>query len=196
MKKLMMIGAVIAATVAFAQEPAPVCECKEGKPCICGEGCQCGSAAPACECKGVQPCQCEGECKCPPKGPECGERKCGPRGPECGERKCGPRGPECGERKCGPRGPECGERRPCGGDDVPRFVKCNCCPECKGLILLPPRGMMRKGGFECGKKGPKHGFGPRGNFRPECGNGPCPAPEAAPAPEVPAPQEPVPAPAE
>ena len=128
MKKLTMAFAIALATFAFAQEvPTPACACKAGAPCICGEKCEC-AAKPACACKAGAPCVCGKEnCDCP-KPPKCGMDKRGFRG----------KGPGCGM----------GAQRP--DRDVPRFVKCNCCPECKGLILLPPAN-CRFGMPKCGK---------------------------------------------
>ena len=86
--------------------------------------------APQCESKEGAPCK-------------CGDEKI--------ERKCGEfKGPRHGHHGMHHRGMQRGEQ------GVPRFVKCNCCPDCKGLILLPPAPPA----FENGK-------------RPECGKGPC-----------------------
>ena len=149
MKKLMIIAAIAVAGFAFAQEagvpPPPPAEA----PAAISECAKEPEAAPKCPCGA--------------------EKKCGPK-PECAGQK-----PGC-ERKGGEfRGPrhhgQHGMRHGMGGK--PRFQKCNCCPECKGFIMLPP---------ECGC-GPKDA--PEGKGCP-CGKGPqcdCPKPGApAPAP--------------
>lgn len=127
-------------------------------------------------------CPCAGECACG-KGPAC----------DCAQPAAeAPKPPEGKDFR--PRGP----RRP-----MPKFKKCECCPECKGVILpeRPPRG--ERPGFK-GPRGERPAFkGPRGP-KPEaakgcactgecaCGKGPacdCPPPPAPAEAPAPAPAE-------
>lgn len=93
MKRLIVIAAICACGMVFAQEaeaPAPEppkCECKQGKPCECPPPCECAD----------------------------GEKK-----------------KDGGEfRKRGPRG------KNAPGNRI-KVKKCDCCPECKGVVILPP----------------------------------------------------------
>ena len=136
-------------------------------------------------------CPCAGECACG-KGPAC----------DCAQPAAeAPKPPEGKDfRQRGPRRP------------MPKFKKCECCPDCKGVILpeRPPRGERgefkgsrgERGEFK-GPRGERPAFkGPRGP-KPEaakgcacagecaCGKGPaCDCPPPAPA------EAPAPAPAE
>ena len=112
MKKLMAMAAVCMAGIVFAQEPevAPAPEAAPAEP-------------PKCECVAGKPCEC-------PKPCECGGENKGPRHGEF--RKDGRMGhrPEM-------RGPH-GRKGPGMHRQGPKFKKCDCCPECKGVIILPP----------------------------------------------------------
>ncbi len=124
MKKLMMIAALCVSGMVFAQEaepvPAPECAPCEGQKCECAP-----DKGPKCECAAGKPCECPKPCKCG----------------EGGERKC-PKGGEF--RRPGEKGPRHGMRGEHGKGDRPmhhrgpKFKKCDCSPECKGIILLPP----------------------------------------------------------
>ena len=110
MKKLIAIAALSMAGIVFAQEPevAPAPEAAPVPP-------------PQCECVAGKPCVCPEPCKCG------GEEK---KGPRCGEfRKHGGRHGRPGMRGHEGRGMH---------RQGPKFKKCDCCPECQGIIILPP----------------------------------------------------------
>lgn len=152
MKKLIAMAALCMAGVVFAQEqeaaPAP-----EAAP-----------EAPKCECGAGKPCECPKPCKCG------GEEKKGPRGEF--RRHGGMHGQRPGMR--GPQGQ--------GGRgmhrQMPKFKKCECCLECKGVIILPPDSQEGEPLFKLFKG---EGNGPRPEMKrpqgqkPECG---CAKPEA------------------
>ncbi len=56
-------------------------------------------------------------------------------------------------RQRGMRGPQ----RP-----APKFKKCECCPDCKGIIILPPNATEGEPLFKAFGEGPR---GPRGEFK-------------------------------
>ena len=72
---------------------------------------------------------------------------------------------------------------------MPKFKKCECCPECKGVIILPPNAEEGEPLF---KLFGGEGRGPRPEFKgrpgckgPKCGEGPkCGCPKG-PKPEQP-----------
>ena len=183
MKKMIAMALMCAAGFAFAQEaaqpeapqglpppPPPPCQMTD-RPACPAPGPQC--ACPKDECKCPKPeCKCTGECKCPPPPPPF----CDKAGRPC------PPPPACD--KVAPRG-------------MPQFEKCNCCPDCKGVII--PEDFFTRGPRHGMKHGRRHGkghgrMGPRPHrhgMRPI--PPPPPAPEAA-APEAPAPEAPVAAP--
>ena len=190
MKNLVVAVALFAAGTLFAapcgeackgakEGPKAACECKSGKPCKCGPECKCPPKGDKCKCKSGKPCKCGPECKCPPKGDKC---KC-KSGKPC---KCGP---EC---KCPPKGDKCkcdkaaGERRGPGegrhGRRGPKFKKCDCSPNCPGVIILPPDSEEGEPLFKLfgGKGRPGEGMGRgRGRRHCKCGKGPdcdCPRP--------------------
>ena len=124
----------------------------------CGEAGSCAKDGPkaACECKSGKPCKCAPECKCADKGDKC---------------KCD-KGPGEGRRGQGPHG-----RR------MPKYKKCDCSPNCPGVIILPPDSEEGEPLFKLfkeqgGKPGEGMGRG-RGRRPCKCGKGPncdCPRP--------------------
>ncbi|MBR0197448.1 MAG: hypothetical protein IJQ34_04885 [Kiritimatiellae bacterium] len=152
------------------------------------------------------------ECKC-----GCSAKKLPP--PPCAKAEGCRRGMQCPQKegfppKCGPKA-ECGAQRPAPA--LPRIKKCDCSPDCKGVIILPANSTEgeplfkdaqmvpceRKEGF---RRGPRPGCprmnGPCPGARQECNKLPPPPPAmptspeggeqaTVPAPEAPAPEAPV-----
>ena len=112
---------------------------------------------PKCECGAGKPCECPKPCKCG------GERK-GPRGEF--RRREGMQG----QHRQGMQGPH--------GRHMPKFKKCECSPECKGVIILPPDSQEGEPLFKL-FRGEGRGPAPEMNRRPEkkgCPGKPdCPA---------------------
>ena len=165
MKKMIAMSAICMAGMVFAQEPVAPAE----------------GAAPAeppkCECAAGKPCECAQPCKC-------GEEMPAPRKGELRHNR-GPKGEGGMRQGRGPNGMGPEARRP----PMPKFKKCECSPECKGVIILPPDSPEGEPIFKLFPRpegnGPRpEGRGPRPGMRNRHGKGP----QAPVAPEAPAPQ--------
>lgn len=121
------------------------------------------AGAPKCECAEGTPCQCGAEKKAPAPGEF--------------RRNRGQRGEGAVRGKRGPQGERPAMRRP----PMPKVKKCECSPECKGVIILPPNATEGEPLFKVvpppESMGPRPGANGRPRGRRPQAEAPAPKPE-------------------